>query len=134
MTTFDGSRESLRVSVQAALYNERVLHKCFYWYAGDYEVDIDLLEPEKRFLILLRPKSGQFDSATLEALERRIRQDLIDFKTRDIVATETRTIRELLIAKAFAHSDDLDQPPPGDVADPIGFTPHDYESETRKEI
>ena len=52
----------------------------------------------------------------LQKLER----DLIDFKLREIVVKETKNVRDLLIAKAFAHQDDLEEPP-GEIADPVGL-------------
>ncbi len=105
-------------TIPLALYNVDVLHKCFYWYAADYGVDIDISQTEWA-VVSLWPKSSKLTSAT--ELESRIRTDLVDFKTRDIIANETKTIRELLIAKAFSSSDEYEQRPPGEVSDPVGF-------------
>ena len=55
------------------------------------------------------------------AIEK-IKQDLLDFKLRDIINKETRIIRELLIAKAFANYDD-EEDPTTDISDPVGFSP-----------
>jgi len=55
-----------------------------------------------------------------------IKKDLIDFKTRDIVAKETANIRTLLIAKAFANNDEFDEVPFGDINDPIGFDAKEF--------
>jgi hypothetical protein len=59
----------------------------------------------------------------MEILLTKIKRDLVDFKTRDIISAETRNIREILIAKAFANDDSFDEPPPDNVNDPLGFDP-----------
>lgn len=56
-----------------------------------------------------------------DQLISRIKQDLIDFRLREIVSRETATIRELLIAKAFAHYEDIE--PVTAISDPVGFDP-----------
>jgi His-Xaa-Ser system protein HxsD len=56
----------------------------------------------------------------------KIENDLLDFKTREIVSLETKNIRELLIAKAFAFEDEFDEPAPGNINDPVGFDPSKF--------
>lgn len=51
---------------------------------------------------------------------------MIDFKLRDIVSKETKTIRELIIAKAFAYYEE-DQSPDTEISDPVGFNPENIE-------
>src|SRR5262249_11400252 len=97
----------LMVHVEKAIYSEDVIHKCFYWYGGTFEVDVSTHD-ENLFLIRLKPKNGLVD---LQAVIEKIRRDLIDFKLRDIVTKETKTIRELIVAKAFAYYEPhLDDP------------------------
>ena len=127
MRVLDSSEENLRIEVDAELYPESVVFKCFYWYAGDFDVQIDRDAERTRYTITLTPLKGTLDHETRTALERRVRRDLVDFKTRSIVSEETHTVRALLIAKAFAPFDDLDQPPPGRISDPVGFEPERYE-------
>jgi len=62
----------------------------------------------------------------IQALISDIRKNLIDFKTRDLVAKETADIKALLIAKAFANEEDFDEFPPGDLNDPLGFDVFDF--------
>lgn len=99
-------------------YNEQVIHKCFYWYTRDFNVGITRNANDSH-RITLRTKSGQ---SVEEGLTEKISNDLVDFKLRDIVSKETRTIRELLVAKAFAYAD-LEHGQKPDVADPVGFDP-----------
>ena len=66
---------------------------------------------------------GEKNNDNFNSIEKKIRQDLIDFKTRDIITEETRNIRDLIIAKAFSKIDDFDSQPPGEISDPVGFDP-----------
>jgi hypothetical protein len=40
------------------------------------------------------------------------------------VTKETQNVRDLLIAKAFSNGE-FDELPPGDVSDPVGFSPNE---------
>lgn len=118
----------LKVEVDGDLFPEEVVFKCFYWYTGTYNIDIDR-GSQSTLIVCISPRSGSFSAEDFPSLEQRIRQDLVDHRTRDIVSKETRTIRELLIAKAFAPIDNTDVDPPGSVSDPVGFSPADFDVE-----
>lgn len=67
----------------------------------------------RNFIVQLTPlPDSKLEEKELESMLLRLKRDLIDFNLRDIVAKETRTVRELLIAKAFS-SFDTEEPPPG---------------------
>jgi His-Xaa-Ser system protein HxsD len=112
--------KELIITVDSSIYNIDVLHKCFYWYGGMSNVDIK--KEKDCFLISLTPKSDQGIEQDVNAISEKIRRDLIDFKLRDIVTKETQSIRELIVAKAFAYYG-LDEDPSSDVSDPVGFVP-----------
>ena len=112
------NEKSVQIVIDSNLYSIEVVYKCFYWYTSDYTVEIKSDQDSIR-VILSNPKKEW----EIENLNHKINTDLIDFKTRDIVFKETKNIREILIAKAFANSDEYDEQPPGDVNDPIGNTP-----------
>lgn len=101
------------LTIDAALYGEDVVFKCFYWYADAY--DVSIARSGCAFEVTLVPKAGSLTAEDEARLQARVAQDLIDFKTRDIVAKDTRVIRELLLAKALSPSDEVDSPPPGTV-------------------
>jgi His-Xaa-Ser system protein HxsD len=113
----------LEFLLDAAIYNEAVVFKCFYWYGAEYEVVIDRARNGQSLSVALSPRAGTITGDQAESLISRVRRDLVDFKTRDIVACETQSIRELLVAKAFAHADEFDEPPLGSVADLGGVEP-----------
>jgi His-Xaa-Ser system protein HxsD len=110
----------LKVTVDAKLYSEAVVFKCFYWYGNTFEVDINKPD-ETLFQVTLKYiVSGQ--TADWDNIISRIKRDLIDFRLRQIVAEETQTVRELLIAKAFAYYEE-EESPASSVTDPVGFDP-----------
>jgi His-Xaa-Ser system protein HxsD len=105
-------------TVDSHLYSEDVIYKCFYWYGADYAVDIQ--REGLSFKIVLSSKSGEpIDTIVLCD---KIRKDLVDFKLRDIVSKETKTIRELLTAKAFANYG-MENAPITEISDPVGYDP-----------
>jgi len=116
------TKEYVEVKVQLNTYSLDVLHKCFYWYDDQFAVEIEA-EAEKVGIVKLYPKKLILNENKFSELINQIRTDLVDFKTRDIVTKETKNVRDLLIAKAFAHSDEFDAQPTGEVSDPVGFDP-----------
>jgi His-Xaa-Ser system protein HxsD len=110
-----------QIIIDGKIYSAEVIHKCFYWYGEKYSVDI---KTEGDFLIV--EISELSNEGTIEKIFPKIKNDLIDFKTREIISNETKNIREILIVKAFAHGDEFDEPPPGNVNDPIGFDPSKF--------
>lgn len=112
----------LNISVDKNIYSEDVLFKCFYWYGKNYSITITGSGVDS-FLVNIKP----FNQDSLSEEEwadviKKISQDLIDFKLRDIVTRETKTIRELIIAKAFAYYEP-GQSPSSEISDPVGFSP-----------
>lgn len=105
--------------IDKGIYSLNVLHKCFYWYTGDFNVELTAKE-ENYIEVVLKPLNEIVD---FEDLKRKIQRDLIDFNLRDIITRETQTIRELIVAKAFANYEDTNEIPQGDISDPVGFDP-----------
>ncbi|TMI63707.1 MAG: His-Xaa-Ser system protein HxsD [Bacteroidetes bacterium] len=121
METIILDKSSLRLNIDSTLYSADVIHKCFYWYGNRYSVDIS--RKESLFTIELANIAEEDD---MQKLIQKIKKDLIDFKTREIVSVETKNIREILIAKAFASEDEFNEPPPGNIDDPVGFDPSKF--------
>lgn len=107
----------LALTVDATIYSETVLFKCFYWYANAFEVEISKISPSS-YAVHLRPK----ETPDWDTIIPKIKRNLVDFKLRQIVTDETATIRDLIVAKAFAHYEETDTPLTA-IADPVGFDP-----------
>lgn len=113
------SATAVAVLLDRATYSEAVIYKCFYWYGGDYQVTIEA-ETTRTRVQLTVPEGKPLPPSFPQALLSRIQNDLVDFKLRELVMQETQIVRELLVAKAFAHYDS-EQPLRTELADPVGF-------------
>lgn len=114
----DGQQCSLYIDM--GIYSIETIHKCFYWYTADFEIDITSANTTQYKVVLISKAETTID---FTILVDRIKQNLIDFKLREIVNKETQTIRELIIAKAFANYEiDVDLPQ-SEISDPVGFNP-----------
>lgn len=111
---------TLTYVVDHRIFDKDVIQKCFYWYTGDYHVHFSIID-DKHHHIMLQAKSGEVINE--ESLRVRIANDLNDYQLRAIVAKETSTIRELIIAKAFANFDDEEINHRYEISDPVGFNP-----------
>lgn len=109
------------ISIQDSLYSSAVIHKCFYWYSSKF--DIDITKKENSFIVNVTNIPTEFDKQSFLST---IRKNLIDFNTREIINKETKDIRTLLVAKAFANEDDFEEPPMGLLDDTVGFSPFDF--------
>ena len=96
----------IQCTVPLNVYSLDVIHKCFYWYGNDFSVDVEVLNSSFAVVKLI-PKTKCQTNFSIDQLSEKIRNDLIDSRTRDIVTKETRNIRDLLVAKAFAPVEDL---------------------------
>lgn len=115
------SDHSLHLTIDGRLYSESIIYKCFYWYTREFTVDINL-ESNINYRISIQPIAKQDSSYNWEEIIERIKQDLIDFRLRDIITRETQTVKELIVAKAFAYYDTQDTLTL-DVSDRIGSDP-----------
>lgn len=113
------TNNGLTVTIDENIYPEKVLLKCLYWYSDSYHVEINRVD-QGWLQITLNAKDGV--PVEWERVSGRLKRDLIDFKLRQIVADETRTVRELIVAKAFACYEP-EETPLSIVSDPVGFDP-----------
>lgn len=111
-------KSNFQITIDGSLYSAEVIHKCFYWYGNKFSVDIG---SEKNFFLVTLSSLAPIED--VDEVIHKIKTDLIDFKTREIISNDTKNIRELLIAKAFAHHDEFDELPTGNISDPAGFDP-----------
>lgn len=114
----DIKEQTINITLKQEDYSVEVVYQCFYWYGADFDVDISKSGDELG--ITLVSKSAAIDHASVIS---KIKRDLVDFKLREIVSKETQTIRELLIAKAFAFDDTHERDPETVVTDPVGYDP-----------
>ncbi|RXP46857.1 His-Xaa-Ser system protein HxsD [Lutibacter sp. HS1-25] len=107
MITYSKERNLITCLVDSSIYNMDIIFKCFYWYGKLFSIEI--CKKEDFVEILIEKKEGIIDEVMFNKLRLKIKQDLIDFKTRDIVTKETKSVRELIIAKAFSNLSDEEE-------------------------
>lgn len=95
----------MTIKIDRRIYNDSVISKAIYWMSGDYIIVRSLLDDNTESLSISSNDTGVTD----EDLKMKLMQVLNDFKLRQIVADETRDIKTILYAKAFAEDEDLDE-------------------------
>lgn len=98
--------QGLYVEIDTAIYPETVIDKVLYWYSSEYAVYRKKVENTSFEGITLVSKRddlvGDWNSMICDLSDR-----LVDYKNRKVILEETRGLRELFFAKAFANSDDF---------------------------
>ncbi len=108
MTDFRQITENtVHFSVDTLIYNDTVISKVLYWLSDLYLINRNT-STDTIQSIELRKKDGILTQEEVNQLERKINQDLVDYKVRDIVGQETRNIRDILYVKAFANNDEFE--------------------------
>lgn len=95
----------MTIEIDRRIYNDSVISKAIYWLSGDYVIVRSLLNDITES-ISITTKTGSISEQDLEV---KLLQTLNDFKLRQIVADETRDIKTILYAKAFAEDEDLSE-------------------------
>lgn len=92
----------MTIIIDRNLYSDACISKCIYSFSGEFECQRTLSgETETIELFPCLPINEE------EALKRRFLQRLNDYKLREIVIEETKDIRTILYAKAFADCKDF---------------------------
>jgi His-Xaa-Ser system protein HxsD len=97
---------SIEFGIDTSIFNDAVITKTFYWLSDDFSVFQET--SSDKLTVTLEKQKGSISDQDFILLKTKINQDLIDFKTRDIVNQETKSIREILLVKAFANNDDFE--------------------------
>ncbi len=100
------SQGRIVLCVDLSIYNERIVDKVLYWWSGDYIITRTNRSGTTLQMITLTA-SEPISSEKFESISRKISANFIDYKNREIVESETRDLRNILYAKAFANSDDF---------------------------
>lgn len=95
----------MTIEIDRRIYSDSVISKAIYWLSGDYTIVRQLLDDDTESLTI----STDDSSISEESLNTRLMQTLNDFKLRQIVADETRDIKTILYAKAFAEDENLSE-------------------------
>jgi His-Xaa-Ser system protein HxsD len=112
------------VSIDKKVVSKSAVLRAGYWFSRD--LWFQLREEEDSFvmtvgLLVLAPTLDYPKVRKIEEWLPEIFNVLMDSQLRMEVQAETASIRELIIAKAFAESGVLEDSPPGTFEDPVGL-------------
>lgn len=93
------------ILIDKRIYSDSVISKVVYWMSGDYKIVRKSLDEFTEQIDITAINKVEFDNSA----EMKFNQLLNDFKLRQIVADETRDIKTILYAKAFAEDEELSE-------------------------
>lgn len=102
--------------VDETIYSRSAILKTCYWFTDRCYVFVYRHDGE-HLAVRLTAKLG--DISLLEAVVGEFENALLDQQLRFEIERETATLRELIVAKAFADTDLLEDQPFGDDRDPV---------------
>ncbi|MGC1362208.1 MAG: His-Xaa-Ser system protein HxsD [Silvibacterium sp.] len=107
--------ETLVVDMEV-ISKDAILKAC-YWFSRDFYCEITEL-PNSRLQVSLSPKESAITDAVLSC-KGDFLNTAMDFELRSQIEAKTSSIRELILAKAFAESGVLEDPPIGLFGDAV---------------
>lgn len=99
-------RGEIEICVDTSIYDDSVIDKVLYWWASNYVITRQN-KSGSTVQIILFSAPAPISVENFNQIQQKLSADFIDYKNRAIVATETRDLRNILYAKAFANSDDF---------------------------
>ncbi|MEA5006919.1 MAG: His-Xaa-Ser system protein HxsD [Rikenellaceae bacterium] len=100
------SENSFLYIIDVSIFSESVITKVLYWYSEFFVIYWNRNKSTHEITLELKPNKSHF--YTFESVTQKFNQDLIDFKNRDLIISETKDIRNILYVKAFANNDDFE--------------------------
>jgi His-Xaa-Ser system protein HxsD len=104
---FKEDNKFLNIFIPQKLFSKEAVVNCLYWRINEFNIHFSVFS-DKEYLV-----SIDLTGLTLQQkndLINSFSNELLDFELREVVNKETKNIRELIIAKAFANGalDDLE--------------------------
>lgn len=118
----DGRHSKAVLSIDKKVYSKSAILRACYWFSAD--LWFDLREKDDCYeitagLLVASPTLSRPTAKTIEEWVPQIFNALSDSQLRVEIQAETASIRELIIAKAFAESGILEDSPPGTFSGPV---------------
>jgi His-Xaa-Ser system protein HxsD len=105
------------VIADPSLIGDDALLKTCYWFSRDFHCSIERLA-DGRPQVRLSPREDT-KTQVIESAESDFLDAATDFELRSRIEIKTASLRELILAKAFAESGVLEDPPQGEFTDPV---------------
>lgn len=107
--------DELTLLVEESVYSKEALFRACYWFTDRCHLFISRAQPAT-FAVRVKAKPG---GPALETVAGEFKNALLDQQVRQDLSRETSTLRQLIVAKAFAEGNFLDDAPVGDSRDPV---------------
>ena len=89
------------VRIDSAIYSKEVVAKVMYWLSRDFTIMQGL--DDKDWTLTLETQN----IVVWDKVRKHLSQLLVDYQMREVIAAETKDIRNILYIKAFANVDEL---------------------------
>lgn len=93
----------MKLTLDRRIYSDSVISKAVYWLSNRFIINRSILNDDSEELIIEAKNNDINENEVYLSLM----QVLNDFKLRQIIADETREIKTILYAKAFAEDENL---------------------------
>lgn len=118
-----GSEFSATIYLDPRIYSKEAILRACYWFTDVAYIHVPE-SPDDRLAIHMELKQAgptleNPKPVTMSEFVREFCNSLLDFELRRQVESETATIRQIVLAKAFSDSGVLEDEPPGNIADPV---------------
>jgi His-Xaa-Ser system protein HxsD len=115
---------SIALRLETRQFSRDAVLRAAYWFSKDLYFEFPPSEGESTFSVVIKAKNtiptlDDPKPKTLGQLVSEFQNALVDSELRVRVQKETSSIRELIIAKAFAEAGVLEDGPPGSFDDPV---------------
>ena len=104
---FNEDGKFLNILIPQKLYSKEAILNFLYWKLDESTIHFSIFS-DSEFKVSIDLSS--FSAQQLTDFKRTLSNELIDYELREIVNNQTKNVRELIIAKAFANGnlDDLE--------------------------
>lgn len=100
------SKGEITFKVDLTIYSETIIDKVLYWWSDQFAIMRKNI-PHTTFQEIILVASCPVSPEDFLVIRQKLSGDFIDYKNRSIIESETRDIRNILYAKAFANCDDF---------------------------
>jgi His-Xaa-Ser system protein HxsD len=116
---------SIRIDLNPAFFEREAILRAAYWLTRDCFISISPADTDATISVTLRLKRAPAPTlqdprpVLVEEIADQFENSILDFQLRLTIERETSTVRELILAKAFAEAGVLEDAPPGSPLDSV---------------
>ena len=117
------SQSQATLLVDSSVYDKEVVLKACHWFTDIAYIGIvDISKGQLAIKVELKQNTPTLENPQQISIQKvcgDLNNSILDFALRRQIDTETASIRQLILAKAFAEAGILEDEPPGNISDPV---------------